>query len=330
MLFPKGQVVYENLNTSFTQLDAMLSDLKSVQFTGYVQLTAWEYEGILLFDTGNIVNAIEDSKGQRRHGPSAAEGIAMRGREKDGALDVYRLSPEMTQLLANLFNSQAIYKDLDSDLTSLDKLVAKMQSEKLTGYIEIKMPKSQNAGTIFMRDGQVLDSVFSNKGNMVSGSKVAEQIIQAAAAEPSTFTVFRADLTAVYSDNINLTDSFARESKLTFWQDVLKTFEATVDAGTKPGTFLTAFKRASIDTATAYPFLDPFAAEFEYKEGNIKFSGQATIAEFNEGLSRVLELTLDKFGLTPSLKTAATTLKEKYRTKVEEVGLVEVLPDLFK
>ncbi len=336
MLFPKGHVVYENLNTSFTQLDAMMNELQSVQFTGYVQLTAWEYVGVLLFDTGRIVNAIEESGEQRRVGPSAAEGIAAKGREKDGTISVYRLSPEMTQLLANLFNSEPVYKDLDSDLTSLDKLVLKMQEEKLTGYIEVKLRPSQNAATIFMRDGQVLDSTFLNQGTTRSGSPVLNEIVHAAQTEPATFAVYRADLTTVYSHHINLADSFAREGMLSFWQDVLQTLATSIDALSKPGTFLTAFKRASIDIATAYPFLDPFAAEFEYKDGKITFSGQVTVAEFNEGLSRAIELTLEHFTHSPGnqdllakLKPAAATLVEKYNSQLAEVGLSETLPELF-
>lgn len=336
MLFPKGQAVYENLNTSFTQLDAMMSELKSIQFTGYVQLTGWEYEGILLMDTGNLLNAIEESKGQCRFGPSAAEGVAARGREKDGTISVYRLAPEMTQLLANLFNGEPLYKDLSNDLTTLDKLIAKMQGEKLTGYIQVKMLKSQNTGTIYMREGMVLDSVFNNRGNILSG-KVLEQIIQAASAEPSTFTVHRADLAAVYGNQLNLVDSFARQSMLAFWQDVLQAMEKTVDGASQAGNFLTSFKRTCIDCATAYDFLDPFAAEFEYKDGRIKFDGQATVAEFNEGLSRVLALTVDNLknqagiaDIVLHLKPAATALIEKYNSKIEHVGLADTLPELFR
>lgn len=337
MLFPKGQIVYENLNTSFTQLDAMMSELKSIQFTGYVQLTAWEYEGILLMDTGNLLNAIEENKGQRRHGPNAADGIAAKGREKDGTLGVYHLSPEMTQLLANLFNSQVVYKDLSSDLTSLDKLIAKMQVEKLTGYLQVKMTQSQNAGTIFMREGKVLDSTFSNQGTVVSGNKALDLLAQASATEPSMFTIYRADLAAVYGDSINLSDSFARQGMLAFWQDVLQSLETVADDASKAGTFLAAFKRACIDCATAYDFLDPFAAEFEYKNGQIRFDGQATVALFNEGLSRAIEMTVEHLhkqagikDLLPRLKPVAAKLKEKYNNKLKEVGLLETVPDLWK
>jgi len=133
MLFPKNQVLHENLNTSFTQLDALLAELRSNQFTGYVQIIGWEYKGILLFDTGRIINASEDTKGQSRHGPAAAAGIAVKGREKDNAISVYRLNAEVTQLLANLFKGEPIYKDLSSDLTGLDKLVAKLQKRKAHG-----------------------------------------------------------------------------------------------------------------------------------------------------------------------------------------------------
>ncbi len=336
MLFPKGQALYENLNTSFAQLDAMVDDLKSNQFTGYAQLSAWEYEGILLLDTGNVVNAIEESKNQRRHGPTAAEGIAAKGREKDGAVSVYRLSAEMTQLLANLFNSEPVYKDLSSDLTSLDKLIAKLESEKHTGYIEIRMLKSQNAAAIFLREGQILDSVLSAKGSAVSGRKVLDQIIESAASENSLFTVYRADLAKLYGDGIDLADSFARPGTLSLWQAALKTIESTTDGMTRPGVFVVAFKRACIAQANAYPFLDPFAAEFEYRDGQIKFDGHATIAQFNEGLSRCLAQTVRDLTAQPATKDlvkkskpATAALKDKFNSRLEEAGLTAALPELF-
>lgn len=336
MLFPKGQALYENLNTSFAQLDAMVDELKSNQFTGYVQLSAWEYEGILLLDTGNMVTAIEDTKSQRRLGPTAAEGIAAKGREKDGTVSVYRLSAEMIQLLANLFTSEPIYKDLSSDLTSLDKLIAKLESEKHTGYVQVRMLKNQNAATLFLREGQILESALSAKGRVVSGLKIVDQIIESAASENSLFTVYRADLAKLYGDGIDLADSFARRGTLSLWQEVLKSVESATDGMTRAGVFVTAFKRACIAQANAYPFLDPFAAEFEYRDGQIKFDGHATIAQFNEGLSRCLAQTVHDLSAQPATKDlvkkskpATAPLKEKFNSRLDEVGLTVALPELF-
>jgi hypothetical protein len=189
----------------------MLVELQSNQFTGYVQMTGWEYKGILLFDSGRIINASEDSKGQSRHGPTAAAGIAGKGREKDGAISVYRLSAEVMQLLANLLKGETLHKDLSNDLTGLDKLVAKLRSEKHTGSIEVRFAQSLDAATVLMREGQVLDCAFSRKGDLVSGHKTLDQIIQAAANAAAFFTAYRADLTRVYSaDLIWLTVSRGR------------------------------------------------------------------------------------------------------------------------
>lgn len=330
MLFPKGQAVYENLNTSFTQFDAMLADLKSNHFTGYMRVTAWEYEGILLFDTGSVVNAIDETKSGRRNGPAAAEAIAAKAREKDSAISVYRLSDDMAQVLAGLFNGEPVYKDLTSDFTSLEKLVAKLKAEKHTGYIEVRMVKGADAATIFMRDGETVDCIFSKNGNGISGSQALSQILQTAATTTAIFNVYRTDLAQAYNQGTNLADSFSRQEMLALWQEVL----GAVEAIDKPGNFSMAFRRACIAQADAFPFLDPFAAEFEYRAGQIRFEGQATLAELNQGLcwcvaQVVRDLETGNRGQLARLKPAAEQIRGKYGARLTEVGLASALPELF-
>jgi len=334
MLFPKGQAVYENLNTSFAQLDAMLAELKSTQFTGYVHLTGWEYDGTLLIDTGNLVNAVEQIKDQRRYGPSAAEGIARKGRDKDGALNVYRLSTDLAQLLASLFESDVVYKDLSSDLTGLDKLLAKLQNEKHTGYIEVALAKSKSAASIYLRDGQILDTALSNNGVLLSGIKTLDDIILMTSDEHALFTVYRGDLAQAYSDQVNLADSFARQATLDLWQEVFRAIEQSLND--KTGAFGTAFKRACIAQAAHYAFLDPFAAELEYKDGTIKFAGQVSIAQFNEGLSKTLAQVVRDLAAVPAnkswltkLRPVAAQLQSKHGHQLTQIGLTLHLSELF-
>jgi hypothetical protein len=49
-------------------------------------------------------------------------------------LDVFQLSEGMAQLLADLADSQVLYKDLTSDLTSLDRLLAGLKGRRHTGF----------------------------------------------------------------------------------------------------------------------------------------------------------------------------------------------------
>ena len=70
MIFPRRDAVYQNLNTSFTNFGELLVDLKENSFTGVVQISYWEYEGILLLDNGNIINGIEEINGNIITGPA--------------------------------------------------------------------------------------------------------------------------------------------------------------------------------------------------------------------------------------------------------------------
>ncbi len=335
MIFPHGNALYENLNTSFTQLEAMLAELRSNQFTGYVQIAGWEYKGILLFDTGRIVNASEELKDQRRSGPSAAASIAVKGKEKDNTISVYRLTADVTQIIANLFVSEPIYKDLSNDLTGLDKLIAKLQSEKHTGAIDARSTDTQDAATILLREGEILECALASQGAVTSGA-VLDKIVQTMTKHPALFTVYRTDLSHVYSADLDLADSFARPGMLALWQTVLQVVERGVDDSAKTSAFNPALRRACIAKASTYPFLDPFAGEFEYRDGKIKFDGQATVAQFNAGLSQCVAQAVRELAAQPAtqdipaqLREATTPLRAEQSFQLEQIGLTTTLPEVF-
>lgn len=336
MIFPRTSALYENLNTSFTQFDALLAELQTNRFTGYVQLLGWEYEGILLFDTGRIVNAVEILKDQQRIGPNAVASIAAKGSEKDHAINVYRLNAEVTQLLANVSTGEPLYKDLSNDLTGLDKLVAKLQSEKHTGSIIVRWTKSRDAATLLMRDGQVIECAWFANGAWASGATLLSQIIQATTQTPVLFTVYRTDLARVYGTDLDMAESLARPKVLALWQEIFNLVASVVDHQTQADTFNLAFRRVCVDQANIYPFLDPFAGEFEYRNGQIRFEGQATVARFNTALADCLTVTIrqlvtqySSINLLAQLRAATATLRAERAAQLEQLGLTTLLPEVF-
>ncbi len=336
MIFPRAQVVYERLNTSFAQIGPMLEELKADLFTGYVHLVAREYEGIILLSKGGLVNAIEEVRGQRRSGPSMVGGILAKGRERDGMLSVFRLSAEMAELLLQLFNSELLYKDLSTDLAKLERLVTGLEGQGHSGYIEVRLSKSPDNATIFMREGKVLETTLYCQGHITSGPEVLEELIRLADSEGALFSVYRASM-APRKIETPPPDVLGHPEQLGLWQEVLKTMEAAVDGAAKGGVFLAAFKRACIDLAGTYPFLDPFAAEFEYRDGQIRYEGSAPAAELNQGLSRCLAQCVRALAAQPGtrdvlgrLSPALSQLKRRHEHRLTEVGLVEALPELFR
>lgn len=336
MLFPRANALYENLNTSFIQFDALLTELQSTQFTGYVQLVGWEYEGVLLFDTGRIVNAVETLKGQQRIGANAVASIASYGNTKDNAVNVYRLDADIVQLLANLLTSEPIYRDLSNDLTGLDKLVAKLQNEKHTGAIVIRWRNNTDTATILLREGQILECVWLSNTKLNSGAALFNSLLQATAKTPALFTVYRTDLARVYGADIDLAESLARPHVLALWQEILNAIANTVDRLTQANTFNLALRRVCVDQAAVYPFLDPFAGEFEYRNGQVRFEGQVTVARFNIALADCLALTIRQLAtqyaslnLIAQLRTATAPLRAERAAQLEQVGLSTLLPEVF-
>jgi hypothetical protein len=334
MLFPKSRPLYEDLSTSFTQLEALLVELRANQFTGCALVAGWEYKGHLFFDTGRMINAREDTKERSRQGSAASAGIMLAANEKNNSISVYRLADEVVQVLASLLTDEPIYKDLSIELTGLDKLVLKLQGEKFTGAIDVRMKKTQVEGTILLRDGEILECVLSKEGSVTSG-QILDQIVQAA-RDDAVFTVYRAEPARVYSSGVDRAESFSRPAMLAQWQAVLRIMESTIDHVNKASEFNPALRRACIALASDYPFLDPFAGEFDYHEGHLVFNGQATVAQLNAGLSQCLLHTVgDLIARSPQrdlvnqLHAAVKAGKDLSRIQLEQMGLVQVLPTIF-
>jgi uncharacterized membrane protein YcaP (DUF421 family) len=127
MVIPKGKVVHEDLSTSYTDIQELLRDLRQNSFTGYCQVNFWEYRGTLFLDRGRIINGIEEVGNDEVIGDRAIKNILNRASEKDGTVSVFQLPDEMVATLASVLNSKVKYRDLTTDLTSLDKLISKLK-----------------------------------------------------------------------------------------------------------------------------------------------------------------------------------------------------------
>ncbi|MFQ3580485.1 MAG: hypothetical protein SNJ67_02535 [Chloracidobacterium sp.] len=110
--------------------------------------------------------------------------------------------------------------------------------------------------------------------------------------------------------------------------EVVSAVEAGVTDALRRADFLPSFREALINIATHYPFLDPFAAEFEYAGGVATFRGKARPADFVVGLAQALRLTvadLDRRApethVRSHIETALRALHQRRRSEFERYGL---------
>jgi hypothetical protein len=318
MMFPKDRTVYANLNTSFTSFEALIGDLQERKLTGYVEVSAPGYTGTLLLSEGEVVSAQEIAGDRRVVGPAASRGVLERAAARDGVINVYSAFPDVVLLLHRLMDSRPLYRDLTSAFTSLDRLIAKLRSDGLTGYVEVHVAESGGVGVIYLAGGEPVESVFSVGQEMSNGQGALNGIVSAVNTSGGTFNVFVEaghDAVAGVPPAAPAQEGY-RAELIAFWEEVIAGVESTADGVSKPGRFMLAFKEVLVSRAVTYPFLDPFAAEFSYTAGHISFDLPLP-DDFSKALSDCLGDTISKL----AFQLKRTDLDKKVRSRLE--GLSE-------
>jgi hypothetical protein len=338
MILPKGAMLHENLRTAFVDLNSFLQTLKEDNFTGYLQVSFWDYEGILFLEAGEIVNAFEQTQGRRRGGEEAVDNIIRMSKQKDGRINVYRLPPEMVTILASTSMKEPTYKDLSTEFTSLDKLIEKLNKENHSGYIDITLSDNKGGGIIIFQEGEIVEAVMSDeKSDGVYGKEMLNKIIDDVQKKGATFNVYRAGLEKSGSERMGSMPGADLQEVIEIIQEVIGTIESVTEAINKrKGSFREAFNKAQVAKSDAYPFLDPFAAEFEYRNGVIKFSGKVTAELFIQGIRDCIEETLVKISgeisrddLYRQIKAALQATVTKFGEKIDDIGLKSVMPEFL-
>lgn len=365
MIFPNERAVYENLNTSFTIFPELIADLLSQRLTGYVQLRYPAYEGTVFLDRGVVLNAVERPGARTVTGVEALRNIEERAAERGGGINVYTLAPGVATMLAAIVDSEVLYKDLSSSFTSLDRLIAKLRTEGHTGYIEIADPDGGEFGFIFLSQGDPIEGVLCANGHSQTGAAIVPRLVDAVANMEATFHVYRAvapeatepseaepvvarpahpgaatnGATAEQRSDTFVprpADSTAeRQEQLDLWQELLSRVELVVDQIRGKGAFVTAFRRARVAQAGRFPFLDPFAAEFEYSNGVLELHGPLE-SELSLGAGTCLHETiaalaqqLRRNDLEQQIRAALVETVARNAAAIERYGLRATLAEFL-
>src|SRR5262245_24028367 len=191
MRVPKGKPVYENLNTSYLKVGALLADLQVREFTGLVHIGFRGYDAYVFLDTGAIIGALEQNDTHARTGSEAVDGLLVRSEHRDGTVSIYEHAAPTVQALAGIIDGQPVYQELSSDFTDLDKLIRKLAREKdATWYVEVVAVEDLGVGVIHIQSGQP-DGVYSpHESPTLYGAAALKTMLEVAEAFGATFNVY--------------------------------------------------------------------------------------------------------------------------------------------
>jgi len=105
-------------------------------------------------------------------------------------------------------------------------------------------------------------------------------------------------------------------------EDLFRIFETLMSSRKNNSLdFNNLLKKKFIEDAEKYHFLDPFAAEFEYSDHKIKFTGKASDAELSRGVISAIEKIAYEYGMLPDLQKYLALWYNKYEKKLTEFNI---------
>jgi hypothetical protein len=196
MIYPKGETVYQNLSTEYTDLPQLLLTLKPKSFSGIVEIDMAGKKGVFFIVSGEVVNAAfgVETDPPAIVGEEAVEKLLTLSTRPKGVLNVYQLPPVEVEFAASsLVRPESLFKDLSTDFVRLDQFVRKLQDEKLTGYIEIFAKKCRRVGKLSLKVGEAVGLQITSESGAPSffEREAVPSLLEEFIKEGATFSVYR-------------------------------------------------------------------------------------------------------------------------------------------
>jgi hypothetical protein len=105
-------------------------------------------------------------------------------------------------------------------------------------------------------------------------------------------------------------------------QELLGVFDSVYSArNNKNNNFSKLLRKKFMDHLERYEFLDPFAAEFEYHDRKVTFTGKTDDGELSRGVCVCVKELAEELGLTSELRRYLTSWYNKYESHLKNLDI---------
>jgi len=262
----KSIPIYENLDTSFVNLAALVRYLRGRQFAGNVrvELGGYEAEIFLTADGQSKTREHDRFSGRIAEGEEALQRLLIRAREPGGIIHVYPAAMKSAN-------------GVEAEKTTIAAPPLIVENEALS----LEIPN--------------INSTSFETARQIKSSSALRQFTENEKAEAKPI-LKSTEFPFEFSNNV---ESKARQNQIseTDWQmllsltnEILRTIDESLARNNL--NFAVAFQKACAETSADYPFLEPNTGIFAYKNGKTEMHEQVNaklfVAAINETLRRIL------------------------------------------
>ena len=349
IIIPREKPVVQDLNSYYLDIDKLFEHYQGELGAGVVYFKSPVAEAVVFFDEQSLVNGFFENRKHRLSGQEAIDRVRQKAAKNNFTVSVYRILPERLYFWANLPNSKTIYQDLTSEFTDLEGLIRKMEGEQLTGYIDVELNNSEG-GLLFIYKGQIIGGSSADGAGSVDRSQeyrddlirrskeyggkfnVSQVYLEAEAKKAEEGTGGKKKAAAESGAKAKSTrksggrssekDAVSRRRVLEMLQALLAALESQIRASRRiKSDFETLLNKKFVEKIDKYEFLDPFAAEFKYSAGQVRFTGNARLSELVAAIEECVFELAEANGLLSPLRRQLDSWRTEY---VDEIDRFDV------
>jgi len=324
IVIPKEQPVIENINSYYVDISKLFEHYQGEIGSGVVYFTSTNAEGAIFFDKDELLNGIIQNKVEEIKGQEAIKKIFENAVSYSFTMSVYKIVAENVYFWSSIPDAKKIYRDLSTEFTDLEGLISKMYTEKLTGHIDVLIDKGKEEALIFFNNGEIVGGSTSwSEGDTAFNGTIRAELIKKTKEKGGVFNVSEFQLTNGDEKSRPIqSDSTHTQTVHAALEELLRTLEDIVLAmKIRKVEFNNQLKKKFIEKADTYSFLDPFAAEFEYVNGKIKFTGSVSEQELAKGVVESTRELAEEMGILQVLTDKLSDWSQRNAQMLSEIGL---------
>jgi len=317
IVVPKNDPVIQNLHSYYVDVRKLIEHYQGEIGCGGILLSAPAGEGAIFFDKDGLLDGAFRSPEQSLLGRNAIEHLVENGSACNFRISVFRLSARAVYYWASIPAAESSGRELSAEAVDLDGLIDRLVSERVSGYVAATDGRREAA--IFLDQGRIIGGAYPWSGGDFSHEPGrAEQFALWCKERKALCRVARIPRSLV---NGGATAAGSEAGTLTMLEELIGLAEEVLTVKRVQPGFDRRLKQKLLAKAERFPFLDPFAGEFEFFDRKIRFSGDTPHRELVEALTETVTELAAEAGVADLFRERLTGWAERNSRHLVRLGV---------
>ena len=280
-----SEIIHKGLSTNFVKLDRFIQKLKEERHNGFIEVITGDNKpmGTIFLKEGELVGFHTASSGSNTlTEPEAIPAFLGEISRQGATFNVHQTAFGVSQKAAPSPKEPSSMRDIFPTKEPAPQKETFVLSEPAPAK-EAFVPKEPPIAKETLADKEV--------------DEIAREIFMDEPPPPAKaeHDIIREEKESLEKGWVAVNkDRNGRNEIVVAAQKVLSKVEQFVDGSSQKGAFQRVFKNTLIEKSDLYPFLDPFAGQFNYNEGKITLDEEIDLDKFSMGIADCFSVALYK------------------------------------